>query len=111
MTHTINTPMSKADFLSGLTANQRANFIAHFDKIYVCEALTDGEENILYLAYLWKNGFVVEEPSGNKMLHTAVKDVTFEDFELSIEVPEGDEGGVNLDVTFEFYGVGELMEM
>jgi hypothetical protein len=49
---------------------------------------------------------VLEELYGNKMLHEAVKEVTFEDFELALEVPEYEEGGVFLDVTFGFYGIG-----
>jgi len=101
--------LSKMNFLNGLSEHQRATCLAHFDKIYECQSLTIREENILYLAYLWKQGFVVEQASGNIELDPAVTDVTLSDFELSIEVPEADEGGVNLYVTYEFYGVGEVM--
>lgn len=103
--------LSKMNFLNGLSEQQRAASLAHFDQIYECQSLSTREENILYLAYLWKHGFVMEQESGNIELAAAVTDVTLSDFELTIEVPEGDEGGVNLYVTYEFYGVGEVMGM
>jgi hypothetical protein len=101
--------ISKVDFLKGLSEQQSATCLAHFDQIYECQSLTTREENILYLAYLWKHGFLVEHETGNIELDPTVTDVDLSDFDLTIEVPEGEEGGVNLHVTYEFYGVGDLM--
>lgn len=111
MTNTTNSPVSKEQFLNGLTATQRANSLAIFNQIYVCHELTSREENILYLTYLWKNDFVLEGPSGLKDFHPAVMDVTLTDFELTIELPVGDEGGMNLDITYDFYGIEDLIKM
>jgi hypothetical protein len=58
MTEKTSAPMMpKEKFLNALSEIQREKLIQHFDEIYACAELTPREENILYLAYLWKVGF------------------------------------------------------
>lgn len=112
MSRQTNAPvMKKEAFLNALTDDAKAKFMQHFDAIYECKQLSAREENILYLAYLWKNGMLHEPDSGMIVLDDAVTCVQLEDFELTIEVPEGDEGGVNLMLTYDFYGIEDLVKM
>ena len=82
--------------------------VKHFDAVYECAGLGDHEENILYLAYLWKNGWVHIDTDGWCLLDNAVTSVRLEDYELSFEVEPENAGGVNLWVTYDYYRLEEL---
>ena len=102
--------MNFETFKSGLTDEMKKPLIKHFDEIYICDKLDDRELKMTYLAYLWKNGRVVTSPAEAMEIidekELGVK--LHEDYEITIEAePEG-QGGVNLDLTYDFYRFDEL---
>jgi hypothetical protein len=103
------TLMSKIELISSLSAQQKAQSIAHFNDIYECKDLGVHEEKIIYLAYLWKNGAVEDLGDGFCVFANSVTDVTIEDYELTFECDEGMGGGINMHITHEFYNLDELM--
>lgn len=101
----------KKEVLENLSPMQRHEILVHFNTIYQCDKLTAHEGNIVYLAYMWKNGLVQSCSDGMHSFDDNVRCVELENYELVREVPEGDEGGINLAITYEFYELEKLMEM
>lgn len=93
--------------IDSLTGDQRKKLIEHFDSIYECSELSDHEYRIIYLAWLWANGFVYREESGMSMIDEKNSDLPLSAFEVTIE----DEvtGGVNLDLMYSFYSVDKIV--
>ena len=57
---------------------------------------------------MWANGHVFND--GNTSLFDDNKaDVQLNDYELTFEME--DSGGINLDVTYDFYGIGRIIEI
>jgi hypothetical protein len=102
---------TKKEVIDSLLPNQYEALVKHFDAIYECAGLGVHEENILYLAYLWKNGWVHTDTDGWYFLDNAVTSVRLEDYELSFEVEPENAGGVNLWVTYDYYRLEELGEI
>lgn len=100
--------MKKAELISQLSAAQEREMLQHFNSIYECTKLTDHEYNIIYLAWLWSNGHIIEDDSVS-MLDDSVTDVKMDDYEITFEADEG--GGINLDFFYVFYQLDRIMEL
>lgn len=103
--------ISLKQFIQGLTDTVKKDIVQHFDSIYLCSALAEHEEKIIYLAYLWREGLILQDGHGMATIDSRVTDVEDMDYELTFEVEEGNEGGTNLDVTYEYYQLGDLIEL
>ncbi len=94
-------------FKESISQEQASTLLKHINEIYECTELSDHEYKIAYLAYLWKHGkvtsdngfFVIEQGHG----------VSTMDYELTFEVEQS--GGVNLDVTRDYYQLDKFMEL
>lgn len=95
--------------IDSLTDDQRKKLIEHFDSIYECNELTDHEYKIIYLAWLWANGFVYREESGMSMIDEKNSDLPLNAFEITIE--DEYKGGVNLDLMYSFYSIDRIMQI
>lgn len=74
----------------------------------IIKSIGDREQKIIYLAWMWANGHVFND--GNTSLFDDNKaDVQLNDYELTFEVE--DSGGINLDVTYDFYEIGRIIEI
>ena len=99
-------------FKNQLTEKQLIDLIAHMDEIYACEKLDDREIKMCYLAYLWKNNKVVLSEMGYDIVDPAELGVDlFEDYEIAFEAGEGESGGVNLGVLYDYYNFVELEKL
>ena len=92
-----------------LMDDQKLKLIEHFDSIYECSELTDHEYKIIYLSWLWANGFVYREESGMSMIDEKNSDLPLIAFEISIE--DELKGGVNLDLMYSFYSIDKIMQI
>lgn len=95
--------------IDSLTGDQKKKLIEHFDSIYECSELTDHEYKIIYLAWLWVNGFIYMDESGMSMIDEKNSDLPFSAFEITIE----DEvtGGINLDLMYTFYSIDKIISL
>jgi hypothetical protein len=89
--------------------NKRKSCSPHFNSIYECRNLTDNEYNIIYLAWLWANGYVYGEENDMSTFDENEADVPLNDYEINYE--DKVEGGVNLDLTYKFYKVDEIIKL
>ena len=48
----------KENLLNNLTAVQKEELLKHFNTIYECIELSETENKIIYLAWLWDSGIV-----------------------------------------------------
>lgn len=84
----------------------------HFNEIYTCNTINEQELKITYLAYLWKNNYVLLSDGGYIIKEEELLGIDmYKDFELNNEVEPGEEGGVNLGITHDFYAVDKLAEL
>ena len=87
---------------------QKVNLLKHFNTIYECKQLTINEFNMIHLAWLWDNGFVVEVNNGLPEISHRLN-IPFNTYELTFEVEEA--GGVNLNVTYEYYELDQIIKI
>lgn len=106
-----NRLMNKEEFLNQLTEQEIQELLAHFDSIYECNSLSEHEKRIVYIAYLWKNGFVYQDETGFTSIDESITDITDMDYELTFEVDESERGGVNLNITYEYYDFENIMKL
>ncbi len=102
-------PVSMEDFIKTLNDEKKKKLLEHFSGIYECSELAEHEYKIAYLAWLWENGYVYCTDDG---MHYVIKDETGiynMEYELTFEVDEEFTGGVNLDITYDFYDFDKLM--
>jgi hypothetical protein len=102
------------EFREALTESQKEQIIRHFHEIYDCNELTQHEFKIAYLAYLWKNGQVINNQGVNlEIINAQALGVDLHrDYEISFE--GGDEmnsGGVNLDITYDYYSFDKFFDL
>lgn len=111
---------SKKELINNLTKEEKEVALAHFKKIYLYPRsalvqpdvtykkpeLTNHQTNILYLAWLWANGHVVIDDSG-AWFDDSKTDVNMEDYEVTFE---GESGGINLELFYEFYELDSLAQ-
>ena len=100
-------------FKNEMTQVIKKALIVHFNEIYVCSKLEEHEIKIAYLAYLWKNGQVINEPGYIvEILNEKEHGVDLhKDYEITVEAGPDENGGVNLDLMYDFYRFDELMEL
>jgi hypothetical protein len=99
-------------FKSELSETEKEQLIGHFDEIYVCSQLDDHEYKMAYLAYLWKNGRVINDMNEGHAEIINEKELgveLFRDYEITVEADETEQGGVNLDLMYDFYRFDELI--
>jgi hypothetical protein len=99
----------KSLVLSKLTVDQKKELLAHFNSIYECTELGEHEYKIIYLAWLWANGFVVRSESGMRTFDAGEAGVPITDYEITIE--DDHKGGVNLDVTSMYYDIDKIIKL
>lgn len=103
----MNKPVvTKDQVLSNIDAVTQQALLGHFNTLYECEALGKHEWNIVYLAWLWANDYVFSDEDGMAWFDQDEVGMDIMDYELTFEVE--DSGGLNLDVTHDFYELGKL---
>ena len=100
---------TKQEFINNLSEEQKQSIVNHFDTIYECSELTNHEYKITYLAWLWKKEEVYSCEDGSWTLPEDIADVDIMDYEITIE--DETSGGVNLDVTYDYYNFDKLMSI
>jgi hypothetical protein len=103
--------ISKKEFSNTLTSEIENALLKHFNTIYVCKTLTEHEYKIVYLAYLWKSGYVYEIGDGWLDINKEQTGVDIRDYELTFEVDESETGGTNLYLTYEFYDLDKIIKI
>lgn len=96
--------------MATLSSAQHESILAHFNRIYECEQLGERELRMVYLAYLLKNDWLVND-GGWLHIHSSVREVTDADYELTDEETQGDAEGVNLELTIDYYNLDKLAEL
>ena len=94
-------------FKESMSQEQVDKIVKHINEIYECAELSEHEYKIAYLAYLWKHGKVTGE-NGFFDIENG-HGVSIMDYELTFEAETS--GGVNLDVTRDFYEIDELIKL
>jgi hypothetical protein len=100
--------LKKSELKNQLTDSQKARLLNHFDSIYECPELGEHEYNIVYLAWMWANGYIHEDEFGS-MFDDSLTDVDLDDYEITFEDGEG--GGMNLNLFYDFYQLDEIIKM
>lgn len=95
--------------IESLTDDQKLKLIDHFNSIYECHELSDHEYRIIYLAWLWSNGFVYRDESGMSMIDEKNSDLPLSAFEITIE--DEYKGGVNLDLMYSLYSLDKIAQI
>ena len=99
----------KSMVINNLTDDQKKELLSHFNTIYECTELGEHEYKIIYLAWLWANGFVVRSESGMSTFDGGEAGVPITDYEIAIE--DEDKGGVNLDLTRMYYDLDKMIAL
>ena len=99
----------KETLLQNLTAEQKKALLQHFNTIYNCMELTETENKIIYLAWLWKNGYVKQQGAGPLFFDETEAGVPLTDYEITIEAEQS--GGINLKLSYDFYEMGKIMKI
>lgn len=95
--------------IDNLTADQKKKLLDHFNTIYKCAELTDHEYRIVYLAWLWANGFVYYDENGESVIDEKNSDLPLSTYEITFEADES--GGVNLDYFNMYYGIDKIVKL
>lgn len=105
--------MNYSTFKSTLNKEKTNRLISHFDEIYSCTELSEHEFRIAFLAYLWKNDFVLNSSEfGYEILNETELGIDiYKDYEISFEAGEAGSGGINLGITYDYYNLSQLMEI
>lgn len=101
--------MNKTELINKLTEEEKKKFLEHFDAIYECKQLGEHEYKIIYLAWLWANGYVFREQHGMSEFNESEVGISLDDYEITFE--DEDSGGVNLDTMYMYYGIDEMIEL
>lgn len=99
----------KSLIINNLTDDQKGLLLSHFDSIYECRELTEQEYKIVYLAWLWANGFVNRVENGMSTFEESETGIPLTDYEINYE--DEMKGGVNLELTYMFYKVDEINKL
>lgn len=99
-------------FKNSLTDQVKENLLDHFNTIYEIEALAEREYKISFLASIWNSDLIRADGEGWLLLdEQKLIGVTLDDYELFQEVPSGEEGGTNLDITSSYYEIPKIIEI
>jgi hypothetical protein len=98
---------TRADFFKGLTEDQRANILIHFNGIYECSELSEKDYDMVWLA--WIIGEKLLDVSGDFIMHEMGEvEFNFEEYEKTFE---GDiPAGTKIDLLRESYDLDRLYE-
>ena len=98
------------EFIQELSSSKKDELLRHFNDIYECEKLTDHENNIIFLAWLWDNGYVhQDEEGGFPFIDETETGLPFETYEITFE--DEDPGGVNLGLTYIYYELNKIIDI
>lgn len=97
----------KENLLNNLTAVQNEELLQHFNTVYECNELSETENKIIYLAWLWKNGHVFTLGEGWLQFDETQAGVTLGDYEITFESEPS--GGANLSLFYDYYGLEKIM--
>lgn len=96
-------------FQKELSDSQKNAILTHFNEIYECTELKHHEMKMIFLAYLWKNGQIAQDQDGFVCMLGEHGVDLFEDYEITFEGGEGNEGGVNLNLFYDYYSFEKMM--
>ena len=99
----------KETLLQNLTAEQKKALLLHFNTVYECEELSETENKIIYLAWLWSNGDVKYFGDGPRIFDEIEAGVPLNDYEITFE--DENSGGINLELTYDFYDISKIIEI
>lgn len=99
----------KETLIQTLTAEQKKALLQHFNTIYECEELSETENKIIYLAWLWKEGYVKSVSDGPRIFDEIEAGVPLTYYEITFE--DENSGGINLDLTYDFYEIDKIIEI
>jgi len=100
--------LKKSELKNQLSESQRTQLLTHFNSIYECSQLGEHEYNIVYLAWMWANGYINEDEFGS-MFDYSVTDINLDDYEITFE--DGVGGGMNLNLFYDFYQLDKVIEL
>ena len=99
----------KQDVISNITPEQKQSLLAHFNEIYECKELTDHEDKMIYLAWMWANGIVYSNEMGVSEFNPNDAGVALEDYEITFE--DESPGGSNLDLMYQYYNLDKIIKI
>jgi len=99
----------KETVLKNLTAQQKEAIVSHFNTIYKCSELSETENRIIYLAWLWNEGYVTVNKDAGTDFNEKEAGVPLTDYEITFE--DEDSGGINLVFFYEYYGIIKIIEL
>ena len=99
----------KSEVIRNLTTDQKTALLSHFNSIYECTELSDHENNIIYLAWMWANGLIYKEENGMSTFEESLAGVPLTDYEIDYE--DDLKAGINLDLTYSFYNIDEIIKL
>jgi len=97
----------KENLLKNLTSEQKNALIQHFNAIYECTELSEMEYKIIYLAWLWKNGYVRKLEDGWMEFDETEAGVPIDDYEVTFEAEPS--GGTNIALFYDYYEINKIM--
>jgi len=97
----------KENLLKNLTSLQKVELLKHFNTIYECIELSEMENKIIYLAWLWKNGYVRKLEDGWMEFDETEAGVSLDDYEVTFEAEPS--GGSNLALFYDYYDIEKIM--
>ena len=97
----------KENLIENLTSNQKNVLIQHFNTIYECTELSETENKIIYLAWLWKNGYVSKLENGWFDIDETEAGVPLDYFEVTFEAEPS--GGSNLALFYDYYEIDKII--
>lgn len=86
---------------------QKEELLCHFNTIYECTELSETENKIIYLAWLWKNGHVFKLGEGWFHFDETEAGVPIDDYEVTFEAEPS--GGTNLSLFYDYYEIDKIM--
>lgn len=95
--------------MQNLTTEQKKALLQHFNTIYECKELSEAESKIVYLAWLWKEGYVKSVSDDPRIFDEIEAGVPLTDYEITFE--DENSGGINLELTYDFYDIGKVIEI
>jgi hypothetical protein len=97
----------KENLLTNLTAMQKEELLKHFNTVYECAELSETENKIIYLAWLWKNGYVRRLEDGWMEFDETEAGVPIDDYEVTFE--DEYSGGTNIALFYDYYDIEKII--
>ena len=97
----------KETLLDNLSALKKEELLQHFNTIYQCEELSETENKIIYLAWLWENGYVKKLEDGWLEFDEKEAGVSIDDYEVTFEAEPS--GGSNIALFYDYYEINKIV--